>query len=101
MPIWCILQTKKNLHISQLNTLLNPIYEVFLGITPQMSFFFLKNLTVNILPLGHSNFMWNFRKKLHAILQKKMFTYSHTDLLTYWPNDFKESAFTQSQVSKN
>ena len=49
-----------------------------------MRFFPKKSDSAKFLPLGHSNFMWNFRKILGAILEKKCLI---TDILTHWPTD--------------
>ena len=65
-----------------------PYFWGIFGHYPPNELFFLKNLTVNILPLGHSNFMWNFRKKSYMPFCRKkclptvILTYWHTDLLT-------------------
>ena len=64
--------------------------------------FFLISVFYNFLPSGHSSFMWNFRKILWAILDKKCLP---IDILTYWPTnngDFKGSFFClNSEVQKS
>ena len=47
---------------------------------PQSDVFSEKSDSVNFLPLGHSNFVCNFRKILQAILEKKCLP---TAVLTY------------------
>ena len=66
-----------------------------LSIIPKMSFFFFKK-SVNVLPLGHFNFMWNFRKKSYEAFWRKtiyLLKYWHSDQLTHWQRWFHRIAF--------
>ena len=64
------------------------------ALSPKWVFFFKKS--VNVLPLGHFNFMWNFRKKSYEAFWRKtiyLLKYWHSDQLTHWQRWFHRIAF--------